>query len=672
MVISSGNGGFVVRGGCARDAAASSASSDAFCFFSASGEEHEVKPPSNLKRDNAVLYPVVLGDGRALFVSPPEGETPGKLLIAQGKGFATVPLTMEANQTVFKRGTLLDGVEERLPGVLGAWALSGTELRGVRIALDGKVDIGHVTTNIERTAVAGRFALEWGRGGRGVETVDGGMTFRPVDLPSSEPSIPPRSVASCGAVGCAQGGWLRVGWGGAPEATDLVPATAPKPSRVTLAAPRGIALKCYPTGEVSGPASKPAERNAPAPVRARSAPNRVPPAPPLLPAAKPGWAPPGMAPPPRQPPIFVPMPSRPAVAAPATPITPGSNAWSSFRGDPPPALAGGDVGLEAGTDPPMTTQARIYAWGARGAEWSLKGHVQARFDDRFERAGIRTTAAAPSPWSGEERAGDALGLTAGQSINWSSLLDGSGQAALIIGQRGASKADLYAAAQGQPLVPLRDADHGPLPLPNSVVRIGSTWFFLVSTMTPTTWAATLYRADGGVVRRLARLPRIPVPAGEFAPKLMRRSQSQGLGILVQGAPGFDQVIRDWYVLPLDPETGELDEPVRLFGSDLEGQIPERCAPDRDGWLVNTDLSLAPAIQIVSPAQANVSAIELRLRLDPGSVCIDAIAARVEASVFSQPGLPVRIPLSADGSPPELPLAATDSSTGRRMLLKCGK
>jgi hypothetical protein len=320
----------------------------------------------------------------------------------------------------------------------------------------------------------------------------------------------------------------------------------------------------------------------------------------------------------------------------------------------------------------MTTQARIYAWGARGAEWSLKGHVQARFDDRFERAGIRTTAAAPSPWSGEERAGDALGLTAGQSINWSSLLDGSGQAALIIGQRGASKADLYAAAQGQPLVPLRDADHGPLPLPNSVVRIGSTWFFLVSTMTPTTWAATLYRADGGVVRRLARLPRIPVPAGEFAPKLMRRSQSQGLGILVQGAPGFDQVIRDWYVLPLDPETGELDEPVRLFGSDLEGQIPERCAPDRDGWLVNTDLSLAPAIQIVSPAQANVSAIELRLRLDPGSACIDAIAARVEASVFSQPGLPVRIPLSADGSPPELPLAATDSSTGRRMLLKCGK
>ena len=317
-------------------------------------------------------------------------------------------------------------------------------------------------------------------------------------------------------------------------------------------------------------------------------------------------------------------------------------------------------------------QARLYAWGARGAEWSLKGHVQARFDDRFDRMGIRMTATSPSPWSGEDRAGDALGLTAGQSVNWSALLDGSGQAALIVGQRGAAKADLYAAAHGQPLVPLRDADHAPLPIPSSVVRVGSTWFFLVSTMTPTTWAATLYRADGGIARKLVRLPRIPVPAGEFAPKLMRRSQSQGLGILVQGAPGFDQVIRDWYVLPVDPDTGDLDEPVRLFGSDLEGQIPDRCAPDRDGWVVNTDLSLAPAVQVISGAQTNVSSIELRLRLDPGSVCVDAIAARADGLVIGQPGAPLRIPSGADGSQPELPLAATDSSSGRRTLLKCGK
>lgn len=318
----------------------------------------------------------------------------------------------------------------------------------------------------------------------------------------------------------------------------------------------------------------------------------------------------------------------------------------------------------------MTMQARVYAWGPRGAEWLLKGHVQARFDDRFERAGTRTTGTAPAPWPSEERAGDALGLTAGQSVNWSALLDGTGQSALLIGQRGAAKADLYAASSGQPLIPLRDVDHGTLPMPNSVVRIGSTWFFLVSTMTTTTWAATLYRADGGIVRRVVRLPRIPVPAGEFAPKLMRRAESQGLGLLVQGAPGFDQVIRDWYVLPIDPDSGELDEPVRLFGSDLEGQIPERCPADRDGWLVNTDLSLAPAVQVLSPGQTNVSAIELRLRLDPGTVCIDAMAARAE-------GLSPAHPAQSGGDPiapiaGDLPLAATDTSSGRRIMLKCGK
>jgi len=672
MLIASGNGGFVVRGGCARDGASSSASSDAFCFFTASGEEREVKAPSTVKRENATLYPVVLADGRALFVAPPEGDTPGRLFVAQGKAFATIPLTVEPNQTVFKRGTLLDGVEERSPGVLGAWVLVGAELRGVRIGLDGKVDVGRVTSNVERTVVAGRFALEWGRGGRGIETIDGGMTFRPVDLPSSDLPTPSRTVAACGAVGCAQGGWLRVGWGGGSEALDLVPAPTPKPSRVTLASPRGIALRCYPTGEVSGPVPKPAERPAPSPARTRAATKLSASGTAPASSAKPGWPPPGISQP-RMPPIFVPLPSRSAVG-PVSSTTAPANAtsWSAFRGDPAPALASGDVGLEAGTDPPVMMQARIYAWGARGAEWSLKGHVQARFDDRFERAGIRTTATSPSPWSGEDRAGDALGLTAGQSVNWSALLDGSGQAALIVGQRGASKADLYAAAQGQPLVPLRDVDHAPLPPPNSVVRIGSTWFFLVSTMTPTTWGATIYRADGGVVRRLTRLPRIPVPAGEFSPRLMRRSQSQGLGILVQGAPGFDQVIRDWYVLPVDPDTGELDEPIRLFGSDLEGQIPERCAPDRDGWVVNTDLSLAPAIQIVSPAQANVSSIELRLRLDPGAVCVDAMAARAEAVVFAQPAAVARIPPSPDGSFPDLPLAATDSLSGRRMLLKCGK
>jgi hypothetical protein len=319
----------------------------------------------------------------------------------------------------------------------------------------------------------------------------------------------------------------------------------------------------------------------------------------------------------------------------------------------------------------MTAQARIYTWGVRGAEWAHSGHVQVRFDDRFELSGTRSTAVTAPPWSDEDRASDALGLTAGQPINWSSLLDPSGQAAVLVGQRGGGRADLFAAAAGEPLVTWRDADGGPLPVPSSVVRVGPTWFFLQSAMAQSTWATTVYRVDGGVVRRLARLPRVPVPAGEFAPKLMRRARSKGVGVLVQGAPGFDQVIRDWYVLPIDPDTGELDEPVRLYGSDLEGRVPELCADERDGWIVNTELSLAPAVRVATPTPATLSGIELRLRLDPGSVCVDRMAARAEGLVSPSTSATAPHRTTPPAEMGDLPLAATDSTSGRRWLLRCG-
>ena len=192
------------------------------------------------------------------------------------------------------------------------------------------------------------------------------------------------------------------------------------------------------------------------------------------------------------------------------------------------------------------------------------------------------------------------------------------------------------------------------------------------------WATTIARVDGGVVRRVARLPRIPVPASESRPMLMRRAQSGGIGLLVQASPGLDE-IRDWYVLPVDPETGELDEPVRLFGSDLEGQVPERCSDDRDGWLVNTDvntdLRYPPVARVVGPSSTSLGAIELRLRLDPGSVCVDAIAARGEglsgsASSPHPRGEPDR-PLARPPVDAMLPMVATEPSTGRKWLLRCG-
>ena len=119
------------------------------------------------------------------------------------------------------------------------------------------------------------------------ESFDGGMTWLPVDVPSYDFAHPTRDVASCSAVGCVHESWLRVGWGAYASSPDLVMAPAPKPSRVTLAPARGIALRCEPTGEVTGPpltSAPPARAKAERPqasagaLTRRSRPRRAPPA----------------------------------------------------------------------------------------------------------------------------------------------------------------------------------------------------------------------------------------------------------------------------------------------------------------------------------------------------------------------------------------------------------
>src|SRR6185436_20350026 len=121
--------------------------------------------------------------------------------------------------------------------------------------------------------------------------------------------------------------------------------------------------------------------------------------------------------------------------------------WTGFRGIAPPALRRDEKGLEAGTD---TSQARIYVWGTKGADWSHNGHVQIRFDDRFDLAGTRATAITPSLWPDEDKAAESLGLIARDPMSWSSILEISGQAAVLVGQR-PGRTDLYGAAQGEPV-----------------------------------------------------------------------------------------------------------------------------------------------------------------------------------------------------------------------------
>jgi hypothetical protein len=682
-ITSSGNGGFVVGGSCARNEWGMSGV-NSFCFFFPSGEEREITLPDS---ESSGLRPVALRDGRALVLVPPTIGSGGSLMISQARGFVTVPLVIGERESWLKRAMIEGGVEERDPGMLGAWAVAnnttaslGNELRGVRIGLDGRVNLAASSASAQRTSVSGRFAFDWGTVGRGKESTDGGMTWSVVELVGSPLEGAARAASACGPVGASEGAtrdarpgsWLRIGWGSTSDAQDLVWAPTPSLPSFKLPEVRGVSMRCETTGEVAGaPPPKPVPQK---PLVEKKT---------ILAKAPVG---PSIAPPPIMSPRGLPPIFNPANMARTPPVAPQTtttqSTWSAFRGVAPPALRRDDKGLEAGAE---TSQARIYVWGTKGSDWSRNGHVQIRFDDRFELAGTRTTAVTPSLWPDEDKAAEALGLAARDPMSWSSVLDVTGQAVVLVGQR-PGRVDLYGAAQGEPVVAWHDIAGAPLaiPLPGSVVRIESTWFYLGSPPGQGT-TTTVYRVDGGVVRRLTRLPRVS-PQDPSFPRLARRAHGRGLGLLIRGVPSFDQNVRDWYVLAINEETGELDEPVRLYGSDLERRIPARCTPDEDGWLVMPEVIPSPALTMVTPQAVNLTFIETRLRLDPGMACIDAMASREEGliSPVSDGPKAARPESKAADAPkaarPEskpvfdadaaVPLAATDAASGRRWLLRC--
>jgi hypothetical protein len=666
-ITASGNGGLVIEGSCARNAWGLGAVPPVDCFLFPSGTEREVAIPAMSAADRVAARPVALFDGRAVFLVGPRAASSGKLVFVDGTSVTEVRLSLDERGAWLNNAMIRDGVEEREPGVLGAWGQVGNELRGVRITLDGKVTLSNSAASSQRTVVSGRFAFDWGTTARGNETTDGGMTWSVVDLPLSPLEGSAHATAACGPVGASEGAtrdgkpgsWLRVGWGSNPEAPDALPAPTPPFPSFKLHAVRGVSMRCEVTGEMGGPLPKPK------PHAKTPAPPKRPAVAKGLPSAASAPLPLQVFPPPKLPPIFNPanMGKTPPVAPQAT-----TGQWTPFRGSPPPPLRRDDKGFEIGID---ASPARIYVWGTKGADWLHNGHVQVRFDDNFDLAGTRASATTPSFWPDEDKAAEALGLTSQQATSWSAFPDVSGQSVVVVGQR-PGHVDLFGAAAGELVSAWRDAYGAPLAVPigaGSVVRIDGTWFFLGSATGLSSSFTTLYRVDGGVVRRLARMPRLNAQS-EPAPRLTRRARGRGLGLLIRGVPSFDQPMRDWFVLPINEETGELDAPIRLYPSDLTPGVPGRCLPDEDGWLVNPEFGLPPHLQAIEPHSADFKGVEARLRLDAGRACIEAVAAREEGLIEPMSG--TRRSAAVFDPAAAIPLAATDAASGRRWLLRCGQ
>jgi hypothetical protein len=112
------------------------------------------------------------------------------------------------------------------------------------------------------------------------------------------------------------------------------------------------------------------------------------------------------------------------------------------------------------------------------------------------------------------------------------------------------------------------------------------------------------------------------------PRLVRRALGTGIGLLFTNIPEPGERYGSMYVLPLDPDTGALGEPISLGKRDLGGKLPPRCAEGQDGWLMDTLLDSTPSVQLTS-GRAVVDTVEFRLRMDPGNACVEAMAARID-------------------------------------------
>ncbi|WP_437941335.1 hypothetical protein [Sorangium sp. So ce341] len=629
FVSSSGNGALVIRGSCEEDGDVRDGR--AYCIVAADGGTREihVRAPA---RDVGVERVVALADGRVAVLSPPRPGASGQVTLLKGSDVTAVPLILptkpRSTARELQRGMWLEGFEEREPGVLGGWVEAGGPIVGVRIDVkSGAVSAGAPRQDATGAILSGRFALSLGEGERAAESTDGGMTWRAIDVPERDDDTAASRTRACGPVGCVFKGWIRVGWGKTALADDLAEAKPPPVLQTPLRAGSPIGMRC----EALGSSTPPLPDRPPAARAARD-----------VPTARPARA----------------------AARPQAKETPAS-AWAPFRNTPPPALGADEIGFDNGAPYDIVTM-RAYAWGKRGADWARAGRWLIRFDDRFDpEGGVRSSGVSASPWSDEASAAEALGVATHGAASWGAYLDPGGRAALTHVCRGAG-CNLFAVSEGLPVLPLRDsagrAGNFLRPFPNGAVRLGETWFF--ATPGGAYDAVALWRADLGIARQLATYYRPGRTSyGVDPPRLVRRALGGGVGLLISTPPDPGVRAGSWHVLPIDRDTGALGEAVPLGRKDLADTPLDRCLPGQDGWLLDTGLEGSPSFDL-GGSYPSVDGAEFRLRLDPGSACVEAMSVRLQGTFSKAPEKQLDIAANA------IPLAATERATGRRWRLRC--
>jgi hypothetical protein len=505
---------------------------------------------------------VALLNKTVAIVVPPRPGSQGQLTILSGSAPKHLALAIpESAPRELDTGMWLEGFHQTGPNELAGWVEGGGPTFGVRIQLDGQVTVEPAVDDRDGVLVSGRFGLKLGGGGAFAETTDTGRTWTDIVVPDMPRSDQPPAEVRCSAVGCLLPGAFKVGWGATAREADLEAPSAPKAS--------GLSAMVL--------------TSTPAPIACS-----------LLESPKP----------------------EKRNEAKILGMTHGG--WSGLGNEPAPPLDKGEVGIDVGANFDAVP-VRLYAWGQKDTDWSRTGRMQLRFGDRFSQAEVRSSSVTASPWSSEGDALSALGQVGG-GMSWQASLDGN--AALTSGCRGDRQCLLFATEAGQPVVGLRMTDDTPLMRPQGgAVRVGATWFFLGDSRGD---EFSLFRADLGTVRLVSSFKRALLSRVASPPRLVRKARGSGLGFLFVQKQGPNDRRGMRYVLPIDPESGELGEVEQLGRADFGGVEFEPCG-DREGWLVEAQVDSQTVA--VDGVQADSRAVELRMRLRHGKACVEAGVVR---------------------------------------------
>ena len=670
FVAPAGNGALVVRGPCkGRQAEAIGA----YCIRARDGRQSEMR----VRGDLGVERLVALSDGGTAVLVPPRLGAPGTLtIIAADGGARTVKLKLPKDDAqtaaLLKKGLWLEGFIERdaagaddvpekkatkkgAPAPkrapkstkptwkkqLAGWVVAAGPFVGVRIDLDGTVHVGRIESDIDRAMVSTDLALVLpSRGGSASESIDGGFTWREVELPADGAATVARARTEqsaergCSRVGCVSGAWMRVGWRGRTESSDIEVVDAPKHSRLPATRGGRWNLSCAAAGATAGARTK--------------------------------------EPKPQEPDEEVGMIGthgrfghRWGAAPPPASVELKSSDWLPFKGVAAPAKKPTELGFDMGTEH-MGAQVRAYAWGVRGASWDRVGHFVLRAHDPFTlERGVWSTATVRGPWSDDTAASQVFGRDYNQPSAWFPVMEPSGRAAaMLINARGTT--DLLLLEEGRGVVTVQDSARWGLYQLSGAVKVGSTWY-LGSYVAGSNFR--LFKVNAGRVELLRDYPMTGGwrPNTTLAANLVRNSRSDALGIWVE-AKRTRGTGTAWYVYSLDPETGDPLDMLSIDPQELS-RLPAACVQGADGWVLVGEPPVDPYVDFLQHADGIRSqAVRAKMIARPQGLCVEVLSAEAQADV------PARMPRAdgalASGSEPIPMVLEERGRLGRRWGFRC--